>query len=101
MRMKEPLPRAKRRPAPPRRRPRPMLSPRMIRLGAIGCAAALAIGGASYAVGSGWVGDRLDAMGQGLVDIAADSGLRVRNVLVEGRAETRAADILDALEAER
>ncbi|MDF2763953.1 MAG: cell division protein [Rhodospirillales bacterium] len=101
MRMSEPLPRAKRRPAPPRRRPKPMLSPRMLRLGAIGFAAALLIGGAGYAVASGWAGERLDAVGRGLVAVAADSGLRVRNVLVEGRAETKAADILEALQAER
>lgn len=99
--MSEPLPRAKRRPAPPRRRPKPMLSPRMVRLGAIGFAGALLIGGAGYAVASGWAGERLDAAGRGLVAVAADSGLRVRNVLVEGRAETRAADILEALQAER
>jgi cell division protein FtsQ len=101
MRMSPPLPRAKRRPGPPRRRPRPMLSPRLLRLGGIGFAAALVLGGASYAVGSGWAGERLDAIGQGLVGIAADSGLRVRNVLVEGRAQTKAAEILDALRAER
>lgn len=101
MRMSEPLPRAKRRPSPPRRRPKPMLSPRMVRLGAVGLAAAVLAGGASYAVGSGWAGARLDAIGTGLVEIAADSGLSVRNVLVEGRAETKAADILEALEAER
>jgi cell division protein FtsQ len=101
MRMSEPLPRAKRRPSPPRRRPRPMLSPRAIRLGAIGLAASLVLGGAGWAVASGWAGARLDAIGSGLVEIAADSDLRVRNVLVEGRAETRAADILEALRAER
>lgn len=99
--MSEPLPRAKRRAPPPRRRPRPMLSPRTMRLGAIGLGAALLLGTVSYAIGSGWAGERLDAIGSGLVDVAADSGLRVRNVLVEGRAETRAADILDALQAER
>ena len=101
MRMSEPLPRAKRRAAPPRRRPRPMLSPRMIRLGAIGLAASLVFGAASWAVASGWAGARSDAIGDRLIEIAADSGLKVRNVLVEGRAETRAADILEALQAER
>lgn len=99
--MNEPLPRARRRPNPPRRRPRPMLSPRMLRLGAMAGAAAIVLGAAGWAVASGWAGARLDALGNGLVEIAADSGLRVRNVLVEGRAETRAADILDALQAER
>jgi cell division protein FtsQ len=73
----------------------------MVRLGAIGCAAAVILGGVSYAVGSGWAGERLDAIGRGLVETAAESGLRVRNVLVEGRTETTAADILDALQAER
>ena len=101
MRVSQPLPRAKRRPTPPRRRPRPMLSPRMLRLGAVAGAAAVLLGAAGWAVGSGWAGARLDAIGDGLVEIAADSGLRVRNVLVEGRAETRAADILEALQAER
>jgi cell division protein FtsQ len=101
MRVSEPLPRAKRRPAPPRRRPKPKLSPRMLRLCAVAGAAAVLLGAAGWAVGSGWAGARLDAIGDALVEIAADSGLRVRNVLVEGRAETRAADILEALQAER
>ena len=99
--MSEPLPRAKRRSNPPRRRPRPMLSPQMLRFGAMAGAAAILLGAAGWAVASGWAGARLDAIGGGLVEIAADSGLRVRNVLVEGRAETRAADILEALQAER
>jgi cell division protein FtsQ len=78
-----------------------MVSPRMLRLGAVAGAAAVLLGAAGWAVGSGWAGARLDAIGAALVEIAADSGLRVRNVLVEGRAETRAADILEALQAER
>jgi cell division protein FtsQ len=73
----------------------------MLRLGGLGLCAALALGGVSYAIGSGWAGERLDAFGRGLVETTAESGLRVRNVLVEGRAETKAAEILEALEAER
>jgi cell division protein FtsQ len=97
----ESLPRAKRRPTPPRRRPRAKLSARMLRLGAIACAAAAVLGAAGYAVGSGWAGARVAAAGGGLIGVAAQSGFKVRNVLVEGRAETAAADILGALEAER
>lgn len=97
----EPLPRARRRSSPPRRRPRPFLSARMLRLSGVGLAAALLAGGAGYAVLSGWAGERMDAIGRGLVAIAAGSGLEVRNVLVEGRVETSAADILEALQAER
>jgi cell division protein FtsQ len=78
-----------------------MLSPQMLRFGAMAGAAAILLVAAGWAVASGWAGARLDAIGGGLVEIAADSGLRVRNVLVEGRAETRAADILEALQAER
>ena len=101
MRGKDSLPRAKRRPAPPRRRPRPKLSARMLRMGAIACAAVAVLGAAGYAAGSGWAGSRIASAGQGLVGVAAQSGLKVRNVLVEGRAETAAADILAALRAER
>jgi cell division protein FtsQ len=73
----------------------------MLRLGAMAGAAAMLLGATGWAVASGWVGARLDAVGSGFVEIAAESGLRVRNVLVEGRAETSAAEILEALQAER
>lgn len=102
MRMRtESLPRAKRRPAAPRRRPRPKLSLRGLRLGAIGLAVAAVTGGAIYAGTSGWTGERMAAIERGLIGVAAGSGLRVRNVMVEGRVETAAADILAALGAER
>ena len=102
MRMRtEALPHARRRPAPPRRRSRPRLSPRSLRWGVIGLAVASLISGAIHAVTSGWASQRLAAIEHGLIGIAAESGLRVRNVLVEGRAETQAADILAALGAER
>lgn len=101
MSRREPLPRARRRPTPPRRRPRPRLSRRTLRIGALGLISALLVGGASYAVGSGWVGDRIADARRGLIGIAAQSGFTVRNVLVEGRIETPAADILQALNAER
>lgn len=97
----EPLPRAKRRRAPPRRRPHPKLSGRTLRIGALYLFAAFLVGGASYALASGWVGERIAEARHGLIAIAAESGLTVRNVLVEGRIETPAADILQALNAER
>lgn len=102
MRMRtESLPRAKRRPAAPRRHPRPKLSLRGLRLGAIGLAVAAVTGGAIYPGTSGWTGERMAAIERGLIGVAAGSGLRVRNVMVEGRVETAAADILAALGAER
>ena len=102
MNRNESLPRARRRPAtPPRRSPRAKLSARMLRLGALACAAASLLALAGYAVGSGWAGARIAATGEGLVGIAAGSGFKVRNVLVEGRDQTAAADILAALRAER
>jgi cell division protein FtsQ len=101
MNRREPLPRAKRRPAPPRRRPRPKLSGRTLRIGAFSFLAVLLVGGASHAIASGWVGERVAEARHGLIAIAAGSGLTVRNVLVEGRVETPTADILQALNAER
>ena len=73
----------------------------MLRLGATGAVAAALIGGATYAVASGWAGARTASIERNLIGIAAESGLRVRNVMVEGRVETAAADILAALGAER
>jgi cell division protein FtsQ len=73
----------------------------MLRLGAVACAAAGVLAVAGYAVGSGWAGARIAATGEGLIGIAAGSGFEVRNVLVEGRDQTAAADILAALRAER
>ncbi len=101
MRLSSELPRAKRRPAPPRRRPRPRLPARSLRRGAIGIGIAAVIGGAIHAGSSGWVETRMAALERGLIGIAADSGLRIQGVLVEGRIETKTSEILDALEAER
>jgi cell division protein FtsQ len=102
MRMRtESLPRAKSRPAAARRRPRAKLTRRMLRLAAYGIASAAAISGSTYAVESGWAGKQVTLVANRLIQITAQSGFRVRNVLVEGRVETKSGDILAALKAER
>jgi cell division protein FtsQ len=102
MRMRtEPLPRAKSRPAPPRRRPRAKLSLRVLRLAACTVVTAALIFAAAYAVRSGWAEDQMASARHSLINITARSGFQVRNVLVEGRVETKSADILGALKAER
>jgi cell division protein FtsQ len=102
MRMRtESLPRAKSRPAAARRRPRAKLTRRMLRLAAYGIASAAAISGSTYAVESGWADKQVTLVANQLIQITAQSGFRVRNVLVEGRVETKSGDILAALKAER
>ena len=97
----KPLPRAKSKPAAPRRRPRAKLMRRMLRLAAYGIASAGVISASSYAVKSGWADKQVTFVAGRLIQIAAHSGFQVRNVLVEGRVETKSADILAALKAER
>jgi cell division protein FtsQ len=97
----ESLPRAKSRPAAARRRPRAKLTRRMLRLAAYGIASAAAISGSTYAVESGWADKQVTLVANRLIQITAQSGFRVRNVLVEGRVETKSGDILAALKAER
>jgi len=102
MRMRtESLPRAKSRPAAARRCPRAKLTRRMLRLAAYGIASAAAISGSTYAVESGWADKQVTLVANRLIQITAQSGFRVRNVLVEGRVETKSGDILAALKAER
>ena len=102
MRMRtESLPRAKSRPAAARRRPRAKLTRRMLRLAAYGIASAAALSGSTYAVESGWADKQVTLVANQLIQITAQSGFRVRNVLVEGRVETKSGDILAALKAER
>jgi cell division protein FtsQ len=102
MRMRtESLPRAKSRPAAARRRPRAKLTRRMLRLAAYGIASAAALSGSTYAVESGWADKQVTLVANRLIQITAQSGFRVRNVLVEGRVETKSGDILAALKAER
>jgi cell division protein FtsQ len=102
MRMRtESLPRAKSRPAAARRRPRAKLTRRMLRLAAYGIASAAAISGSTYAVESGWADKQVTLVANRLIQITAQSGFRVRNVLVEGRVETKSGDVLAALKAER
>jgi len=73
----------------------------MLRLAAYGIASAAAISGSTYAVESGWADKQVTLVANRLIQITAQSGFRVRNVLVEGRVETKSGDILAALKAER
>lgn len=102
MRMRTaPLPRAKSRPAAPRRRPRAKLTRRMLRLAAYGIASVAVISASTYAVKSGWADKQVTLVANRLIQFTAQSGFQVRNVLVEGRIETKSGDILAALKAER
>jgi cell division protein FtsQ len=73
----------------------------MLRLAAYGIASAAVISASTYAVKSGWADRQVSLAANRLIEIAAHSGFQVRNVLVEGRVETKSGDILAALKAER
>ncbi len=81
-----------------RRRAWPRWAGRALKLGAVGLAA-FAIGvGSVWALRTGRIADAGDALGVGLVTLAADAGYRVGEVFVEGRIATERRDLLAALD---
>lgn len=85
----------RRRPSPPRLDPR-----RRRRVGAAVLVVA-ALGGATWLWTSGAVERRIARIGESLLQASADSGLRIADVLVEGRNRTERSTLLEILEVAR
>lgn len=84
-----------------RRRRRPLLNWRTARLGALGLAPALLIGGAVWLWQDGWYGRQALRAVDWAYGTSADAGLRVGDLLVEGRNRTKRSAIVDTLGIER
>lgn len=87
-------------PRPPaRKRPRSALE-RRLKAGGIVFAIAVSLGSASYwSIASGWVGGLYDVAHYAVLNATAKAGFSLRELKVEGRAETSKDDILAAVAA--
>ncbi len=91
---------------PDKRRPRRRRSwPRWLKPAAIALSFSVAIGAGGYGIYQVWragtVGDGIARLGNGLLFLTADAGLSVQEVLVTGRNETAAADMMAAIDVQR
>ena len=91
---------------PDKRRPRRRRSwPRWLRPAAIALSFSVAIGAGGFGVYQVWragtVGEGIARLGNGLLFLTADAGLSVQEVLVTGRNETGAADMMAAIDVQR
>ena len=89
-----------------KRRPRRRRAlPKWIRPAALGLAVSLVVGASGYGAYQVWkggtVGTGMERIGQGLLAMTADFGLSVQEVLVTGRNETAATDMLAAIDVQR
>ena len=89
-----------------KRRPRRRRAlPKWIRPAALGLAVSLVVGASGYGAYQVWkggtVGTGMERIGQGLLAMTADFGLSVQEVLVTGRNETAAPDMLAAIDVQR
>jgi cell division protein FtsQ len=80
-----------------RRRTGTVLSWRLIRRAAPAGALLAAAGGLFWLYQDGWFGRQAEALQQAALEASADVGLRIEEVLVEGRARTDGEDILSRL----
>ena len=83
-----------------RRRNQARLNWRLLRLALPAGAALAAVGGLTWLWQDGWFGRQADALQQAALRGSADLGLRVEEVLVEGRARTGGDTILSRLDLE-
>lgn len=74
---------------------------RMITAGVCVAGIAAVTVGAWQLSASGWIDARMDALGASALDISANAGLRVDDVILSGRQNAEAAEILAALDIER
>lgn len=86
---------------PLRKRPRSALHRWVLRFGIAFVACASIGGGMFWGIQSGWLPGRLAWVGDTLLAWSADSGLSLQTIEVQGRGETRQADILGAINAAR
>jgi len=80
-----------------RRRARSGLSWRLVRRAAPACAVLAMAGGLYWLYQDGWFGRQADALQQAALDGTGSLGLRIEEVLVEGRARTDGDEILTRL----
>lgn len=79
-------------------------SPRTVRIAAASAVCALVLGTSIYLWRAGMpaaVADFLDETGAGMVAAAGASGLKVQEIMVEGRVETPGQHVLDVLDMKR
>lgn len=74
---------------------------RMIAVGAYVAGIAAVTGGIWQLSASGWIDARMKALGTTFLEVSADAGLRVDDVVLSGRQNADAAEILAALDIER
>ena len=89
-----------------KRRPRRRRAlPKWIRPAALGLVVSLVAGAGGFGVYQVWkggaVGSGIERIGQGMLAMTADFGLSVQEVLVTGRNETAAPDMLAAIDVQR
>jgi cell division protein FtsQ len=89
-----------------KRRPRRRRSwPKWIRPATLALSFSVAIGAGGFGLYQVWrtgtVGNGIDRLGHGLLMMTADLGLSVQEVLVTGRTETGAPDMLAAIDVQR
>ena len=89
-----------------KRRPRRRRSwPRWIKPAALGLSLSVALGTAGFGLYQVWragtVGDGVDRLSRGVLSLTADAGLSIQEVLVTGRSETGAADMIAAIDVQR
>ncbi len=89
-----------------KRRPRRRRSwPKWIRPATLALSFSVAIGAGGYGLYQVWragtVGNGIDRLGHGLLMMTADLGLSVQEVMVTGRTETAAPDMLAAIDVQR
>lgn len=89
-----------------KRRPRRRRSfPKWIRPASMGLIVSVALGFGGYGVHQVWkagtVGSGIERIGQGMLAMTGDFGLSVQEVLVTGRNETAAPDMLAAIDVQR
>jgi cell division protein FtsQ len=84
-----------------RRTPSGKLRRALIKTGSLTAMLGVMGAGGWYLTDSGWVAQRMTALGNGFMNATADAGLRVADVVVSGRARADADEILAALDLKR
>lgn len=74
---------------------------RMIAAGSTLAVIVLAGGGIWHLSQTGWIEDRMAELNDGIVEVTANAGLRVQDVVLSGRLNADADEILAALDVER
>ncbi|MBO23161.1 MAG: cell division protein FtsQ [Rhodospirillaceae bacterium] len=84
-----------------RRMPATCRQSKMTVVGAGALGVAMAGAGAWQLSADGWIDARMDSLSNSIIEISADAGLRVDDIILSGRQNADAAEILAALDIER